>query len=156
MKRTFIIAEAGVNHNGDLRIAMKLVDVASRAGADAVKFQTFVPELMVSRQAPTAGYQRKRTAKEESQFDMLNRLRLDEAAHRKLISYCRKRGIQFISSPFDLQSVALLQRLQLNVFKIPSGEITNLPYLRKIGSLRKRIIISSGMSRMEEIRTALN
>ena len=153
--KIFIIAEAGVNHNGKLAIAKKLVDIACRAGADAVKFQTFRSENMVIKCAKKAEYQKRTTSKKESQFEMVKKLELDVDAHRKLVEYCHKKEIIFISSPFDLESIDLLNDLELQIFKIPSGEITNLPYLRKIGSLRKKIILSTGMSDLDEIGAAL-
>lgn len=155
-KKVFVIAEAGVNHNGSPAIARRLVDAAVRAGADAVKFQTFKAEEMVLKEAPKAEYQKKRAVEEESHFDMLKKLELDTRAHKELIKYCRKKKIIFISSPFDTGSIDLLTSLGLEIFKIPSGEITNLPYLRKIGELRKKIILSTGMADLEEIKNALN
>lgn len=152
----FIIAEAGVNHNGSLALAKKLVDAAAKAGADAVKFQTFTAEAVVSAGAPKAEYQKKSTGAAESQYQMIKRLELDEKAHQILAAHCRRRGILFLSTPFDLGSVELLEKMRLPVFKVPSGEITNLPYLRKIGRLKKPVIISSGMANMAEIRAALS
>lgn len=156
MRRVFIIAEAGVNHNGSLDIAEKMVDVAARAGADAVKFQTFNAESLVSKFAPKAGYQRKTTDKGESQLEMIKKLELDLNAHEELIRYCRIKKITFLSSPFDLESIDLLAHLGLKTFKVPSGEITNLPYLRKIGSLRKKVIMSTGMATLGEVKDALD
>ena len=154
--RTFIIAEAGVNHNGFLAIAKKLVDSASDAGADAIKFQTFNAEKMVSIYAPKAEYQKKTTGTNESQLEMLRKLELDESAHKELFDYCKQKNILFMSTPFDLESISLLNKLGLEIFKIPSGEITNLPYLREIGSLKKRVILSTGMAEMEEIKNAID
>jgi len=154
--KTFIIAEAGVNHNGSIDMAKKLIDVAAEIGADAVKFQTFKAERLVSRSALKAEYQKKTTDADESQFDMIKRLELNTEAHRELIRYCREENIIFLSTPFDLDSIDLLNGLGLEIFKIPSGEITNLPYLRKIGSLRKNIIMSSGMADLGEIEDALD
>lgn len=154
--RTFIIAEAGVNHNGDLRIAKKLIDIAAAAGADAVKFQTFKTENLVSRYAQKAEYQKRTTRKTETQFEMLKKLELSEKAHRDLFKYCRQRKILFMSTPFDMESIDFLNSLGLKIFKIPSGEITNLPYLRKIGRLNKKVILSTGMADMGEIEDALN
>jgi len=154
--RTFIIAEAGVNHNGFLAIAKKLVDSASDAGADAIKFQTFNAEKMVSIYAPKAEYQKKTTGTNESQLEMLRKLELDESAHKELFDYCKQKNILFMSTPFDLESISLLNKLGLEIFKIPSGEITNLPYLREIGSLKKRVILSTGMAEMEEIKNAVD
>jgi N,N'-diacetyllegionaminate synthase len=155
-ERVFIIAEAGVNHNGSIGTAKELIDAAAMAGADAVKFQTFKAESMVSRRAPKAGYQKKTTGKGGTQFEMLKRLELDAASHKELIRYCRRKGIIFLSSPFDLDSVELLDELGLEIFKVPSGEITNLPYLKKIGALNKKVIMSTGMSNLKEIREALD
>jgi N,N'-diacetyllegionaminate synthase len=152
----FIIAEAGVNHNGDIHIAMKLIDAAVSAGADAVKFQTFKTENVVSQTAPKAQYQEETGESNESQFDMLKKLELDIDAHKTLLSYCQKKGIKFLSTPFDHKSIDLLESLGLDVYKIPSGEITNLPYLRHIGSLSKKVIMSTGMSTMSEIKEALS
>ena len=152
----FIIAEAGVNHNGNLEIAKKMVEVAVDAGADAVKFQTFKSEKVVSRVASKAEYQKITTKANESQLEMIKRLELSIEAHRELIRYCRQKNIIFLSTPFDLDSIDLLNGLGLEIFKIPSGEITNLPYLRKIGSLRKNIVMSSGMADLGEIEDALD
>lgn len=152
----FIIAEAGVNHNGSIDIAKKLIDVASDAGADAVKFQTFKAENLVSKNAKKAEYQKKTTDKKESQYDMLKNLELDTKTHKILISHCLSRNIMFLSSPFDIDSITLLNDLSIEIFKIPSGEITNLPYLRQIGRLNKKVILSTGMSDINEIRKALD
>lgn len=151
----FIIAEAGVNHNGDINIAKKLIDAAVEAGADAVKFQTFKTENLVSKNAQKAEYQKSTTDEQESQFEMIKKLELDVKTHHKLISYCKTKNIMFLSTPFDLDSVDLLSDLGLKIFKIPSGEITNLPYLQKIGALNKKIVLSTGMSNMDEIGDAL-
>lgn len=153
--KTFIIAEAGVNHNGELEIARSLIDAAADAGADAVKFQTFKAENLVTRKAPKAAYQQENTEASESHFDMLKRLELDFTSHRTLLQHCMGCGIGFLSTPFDLESIDLLDSLGLEIFKIPSGEITNLPYLRRIGRLGKRVIMSSGMSYLGEIEAAL-
>ncbi|WP_305046891.1 N-acetylneuraminate synthase [Geoalkalibacter sp.] len=153
--RVFIIAEAGVNHNGSMDLARKLVDAAAEAGADAVKFQTFRTESLVRRNAPKAEYQKATTAAGESQFEMIRKLELDADAHRELMAHCRLRGILFLSSPFDLESIELLDALELSIFKIPSGEITNLPYLRRIGRLGKPIILSTGMADLGEVGAAL-
>lgn len=154
-KNTCIIAEAGVNHDGSLERAMRMIDVAAESGADAVKFQTFKAEKTISRTAPKAEYQKANTKKEGSQLEMLKKLELDEEAHRRLFDYCKESGIQFLSTPFDMESIALLVRLGLTVFKIPSGEITNLPYLRKLGSLGKKLIMSTGMADLGEVEEAL-
>ena len=156
MNKTFIIAEAGVNHNGSLEMAFQLIDVAVAAGADAVKFQTFKAEKFIAVSAPKAGYQKETTGSDESQLEMVKKLELDETAHTRLYQHCQHKGIQFLSSPFDLESIDLLYRLGLEVFKIPSGEITNLPYLRKLGALKKRLILSTGMADLGEIEDALD
>ncbi len=156
--KVFIIAEAGVNHNGDIVLAKRLIDVAANAGADAVKFQTFKAEKLVAKDAKKAQYQidnSANTEKSESQFKMLKKLELDEAVHVELMKYCENKNIIFLSTPFDLESIDLLNNLGLKIFKIPSGEITNLPYLRKIGELKKQVILSTGMSNMQEIQQAL-
>jgi N,N'-diacetyllegionaminate synthase len=155
-QRTLIIAEAGVNHNGDLGLARKLVDAAAAAGADLVKFQTFSASRLVTRTAKKAHYQTKTTDSEELQHEMLRRLELTEEMHKELISYCSARNIGFFSTAFDLESVDLLVSLGQDRFKIPSGEITNLPYLRYIGRLGKAVILSSGMATMDEIAAAID
>lgn len=152
----FIIAEAGVNHNGSVELAKKLIDAASESGADAVKFQTFKTQNLVSKDAKKAAYQKETTDAKESQFEMIKKLELDADTHRELIDYCKTKEIMFLSTPFDLESVDLLSDLGLEIFKIPSGEIINLPYLRKIGALNKQIILSTGMSDMSEIKDALD
>lgn len=152
----FIIAEAGVNHNGDIDIAKKLVDVAVDAGADAVKFQTFKAESLVNRSAPKADYQIRNTGNNKSQFEMLEALELKTEEFRGLYEYCNSRDIQFLSSPFDLESIDFLSDLNLSLFKIPSGEITNLPYLRKIGRLGSRVVLSTGMADLDEVRAAVD
>ena len=154
--KTFIIAEAGVNHNSSLELAKKMIDAAVEAGADAVKFQTFKAEKVVSRYAQKAEYQKKITAADESQLEMIKKLELNAAAHQTLIDYCKKKKIRFLSTPFDLESIDLLSKLGLEIFKIPSGEITNLPYLRKIGALKKEIILSTGMADLGEIEDAFD
>ena len=153
----FIIAEAGVNHNGSIEMAKKLIDVAADAdaGADAVKFQTFKAEKVISKHAPKAVYQKKTTAEAESQLEMVKKLELDEKAHRDLIRHCKKRKIEFLSTPFDYDSIDLLVRLKLSRLKIPSGEITNGPYLLHIARTEKPVILSTGMSTLGEIETAL-
>ncbi|MCK4820232.1 N-acetylneuraminate synthase [bacterium] len=156
MNKTFIIAEAGVNHNGKLELAYKLIDVAKAAGADAVKFQTFTADTSVAKSAKKAEYQNKTTDKKETQYEMIKKLELNEQQHKKLISYCKKKNIQFLSSPFDLASIELLNKLGLNTYKVPSGEITNLPYLRKLGLLNKHVIMSTGMADLKEVKEALD
>jgi len=153
--KTFIIAEAGVNHNGSLDMALEMVDAAVAAGADAIKVQTFKAEQIITASAPKAGYQKRTTGSDESQLEMIRKLELNEAAHQKLFEYCKNKGILFLSSPFDLESIDLLNRLGMQTFKIPSGEITNLPYLRKLGVLKKKLIMSTGMADLGEIEDAL-
>jgi N,N'-diacetyllegionaminate synthase len=152
----FIIAEAGVNHNGSADLAKQLIDAASNSGADAVKFQTFKTENLVVKNAQKAEYQKQNTDASESQFDMIKKLELDVDTHKELIAYCQDKNIIFLSTPFDHESIDLLSDLGLQIFKIPSGEITNLPYLRHIGSLGKRVILSTGMSDLGEVGDALN
>lgn len=153
----FIIAEAGVNHNGSIELAKKLIDVAVDAGVDAVKFQTFKTENLVSINAQKAEYQKENiNDNDNSQFNMLKKLELDVDTHHELIAYCKSKNIMFLSTPFDHDSINLLNELGLEIFKIPSGEITNLPYLRDIGALRKRVILSTGMADMGEIEDALD
>lgn len=152
----FIIAEAGVNHNGSLELAKKLIDVAAKAGADAVKFQTFKADKLVSKTAKKAEYQQQTTDASESQYAMIKKLELDIAAHHELIAYCKTKNILFLSTPFDHESIELLNDLGMSIFKIPSGEITNLPYLQHIGSLGKKVIMSSGMADLGEIEDALD
>lgn len=156
MNKVFIIAEAGVNHNGSVELAKKLIDVASKAGADAVKFQTFKAESLVSKNAQKADYQKETTDSQESQFDMIKKLELDVDIHKVLMQYCDKKNIIFLSTPFDHESIDMLNELGLEIFKIPSGEITNLPYLRHIGSLNKEVILSTGMADIGEIEDALD
>lgn len=156
MSNVFIIAEAGVNHNGSMEMAYRLIDLASDAGADAVKFQTFKAEELVSCLAPKAPYQEKRSAAGESQLEMLQKLELNESQHEQLLEYCRTRKIEFLSSPFDLQSIDLLvDRLRISRLKIASGEITNAPLLLKAASSGKNIILSTGMSSLGEVESAL-
>ena len=156
MKKVFIIAEAGVNHNGSLATAKKMIDLALEAGVDAIKFQTFTTENLVTKSAGKANYQKGTTANDESQFSMLKNLELDQPAHKELLLHCEKRGIMFLSSPFDLDSVDFLNTLGIPIMKIPSGEITNLPYLRKIGRFGKKIILSTGMACLGEIEAAID
>lgn len=155
MNKVFVIAEAGVNHNGDVEIAKRLVDVAVESGADAVKFQTFKAEKLACRDARKAAYQMETTDGSESQFDMLKKLELTLEMHEQLIEYCNQKGIVFLSTPFDLESIKMLADLGLQIFKIPSGEITNLPYLRAIGKYHRKVILSTGMSSMEEVKAAV-
>ncbi len=153
--RTLVIAEAGVNHNGDLILAKKLIDVAADAGADIVKFQTFNADRLVTRHAKKADYQIQATDSNESQHEMLRRLELTAEMHKELIAYCAARNIGFFSTGFDTESINLLVGLGQDNFKIPSGEITNLPYLRHIGHYAKPVILSTGMATLDEIKSAL-
>ena len=157
MKKVTIIAEAGVNHNGDIDLAKKLIDVAVEAGVDYVKFQTFKSENLVSKFAKKAAYQIENTQDAvESQLQMLKKLELSNSQHFELVDYCKRKNISFFSTAFDLESLIFLKELGLKIVKIPSGEITNLPYLRKAASLFKEVIISTGMSAMEEIKEAVD
>lgn len=151
----FIIAEAGVNHNGDLHLAKKLVDVAAEAGADAVKFQTYRAEELVSVSAPKARYQAETTGADESQMEMIKRLELSVDAHLELNEYCKSQEIMFLSTPFDRQSADLLESLNVLAYKVPSGEITNWPFLEHIASKHKPIILSTGMSYLSEVEGAI-
>jgi N,N'-diacetyllegionaminate synthase len=157
IKKVFIIAEAGVNHNGSIELAKKLIDVAVDSGVDAVKFQTFKAINLVSKNAQKAEYQKENMNDgDDSQFNMLKKLELDIQTHRELISYCNSKNIMFLSTPFDHDSIELLNDLGLEIFKIPSGEITNLPYLKHIGKLNKKVILSTGMADIGEIEDALD
>lgn len=155
-KKVVIIAEAGVNHNGSLENAFRLVDAAAEAGADFVKFQTFKAEELVSKNAKKADYQIANTGNsEDSQLKMLKRLELSHEDHEKIIDYCKDKGVQFFSTAFDLDSLQYLKNIGLDLVKIPSGEITNLPYLRKAASLFSKVILSTGMATMKDIKDAL-
>jgi N,N'-diacetyllegionaminate synthase len=156
INRTLIIAEAGVNHNGDISLARQLIDAAADAGADLVKFQTFNASRQVTRVAKKADYQTQTTDCNESQHDMLQRLELTEAMHHELIAHCSARKIGFFSTGFDIDSIDLLQSLGQEHFKIPSGEITNLPYLRHIGRLGNTTILSTGMATLGDIEAAID
>jgi N-acetylneuraminate synthase len=156
MSHVFIIAEAGVNHNGSLDLALRLVDAAKASGADAVKFQTFRADLLTTRSAHKAPYQERTTANAESQFEMLQRLELDAAAHQRLIDHCRQIGIQFLSSPFDAQSADLLATMNVPLYKVPSGEITNLPFLQHLARKNRPLILSTGMSTLGEVEEAVH
>jgi len=156
INKTIIIAEAGVNHNGDIDTAKKLVDAAAASGADYVKFQTFKASKLVSKSAQKASYQNINTGNvKENQLEMLEKLELSEADHYLLRDYCVEKGIKFFSTAFDLDSLDFLKKLGLKLFKVPSGEITNLPYLEKLASIADEVIISTGMSTMEEIGDAI-
>ncbi|HEC1573832.1 TPA: N-acetylneuraminate synthase [Campylobacter upsaliensis] len=155
MKKVLIIAEAGVNHNGDINLAKKLIEQAAEAGADVVKFQTFKANSCVSVSAKKAKYQLETTAKEESQLEMIQKLELSYESHFELMKHCKKHGIAFLSTPFDLESVEFLRGLDLPYFKIPSGEITNLPYLKAVAKCKKKVLLSTGMANLGEIEAAL-
>lgn len=155
MSKVFIIAEAGVNHNGSLKTAKKMIDIAAKAGCDAVKFQTFKAEKLACTAAPKTAYQKKYTGCSGSQFEMLKVLELNYRAHKILKDYCGKKRIEFISTPYDVESIYFLNRLGVKIIKIASGEITNYPYLREIGRLNKRVILSTGMSDIREVRQAV-
>tara|TARA_B100001173_G_C16021767_1_gene562412 strand:+ start:1706 stop:2701 length:996 start_codon:yes stop_codon:yes gene_type:complete len=154
--RVFIIAEAGVNHNGSINLAKKLIDAAFSAGADAIKFQTFTAKNLATKNSEKANYQKNLTNKKETQFNMLKKLELSKEVHLELIKHSKNKNIKFLSSPFDHESIDLLNDLGLEMFKIPSGEITNLPYLKRIGRFNKKIILSTGMSNMDEVKNALD
>lgn len=151
-----IIAEAGVNHNGNLKMAKELAKIALEAGADYVKYQTFIPELLASNIAPKAEYQKNKKAKEESQLEMLCNLQLSFDEFRELKDFCDDINIKFLSTAFDMKSLEFLYDLKMSIFKIPSGEITNLPYLKKVGRFGLPIILSTGMSSLIEVDQALN
>ncbi len=155
-KKVIIIAEAGVNHNGSLRIAKKLVDKAKEAKADYIKFQTFKAESISTKNALKANYQKKNSGRYETQFQMLKKLELNENKFLKIISYCKKKKIGFLSSPFDIDSLKFLKKFNMKYIKIPSGEITNLPLLEEIGKNKKQIILSTGMANIKEIKDALS
>ena len=157
MGRVLIIAEAGVNHNGDLGIALKMVDEAKKFGADIVKFQTSIPELVMSKYAPKAEYQKQGSDDEENQIDMANKIVLKSFDdYRKIKEHCEEVGIEFLSTPFEFTSIAFLEELGTDIWKIPSGEITNYPYLKRLACTRKKVILSTGMSTMDEVRDAIN
>ena len=155
-QKVFIIAEAGVNHNGSLDRARKMVKAAAGAGVDAVKFQTFTAETLVTKDAVKAAYQIKTSGENETQFNMLKRLELSCEAHLELMEVCRSYHVEFLSTPFDLTSIDMLRKMGLKRWKLPSGDITNLPYLRKIASLGQDIIMSTGMADLEEVKAALS
>ena len=156
IKKVIIIAEAGINHNGKLSNAKKLIDVASNAGADYVKFQTYITKNLVSENTRKAKYQTRSKLDLETQFAMLKKLELSKKNHFELISYSKKKNIKFLSSAFDIESINFLASLKLDYFKIPSGEINNVPYLRKIGRYNKPTILSTGMSNIKDIKFAIN
>ena len=154
--KTIIIAEAGVNHNGDISLAKKLIDIAADAGADLVKFQTFKSSKLVTLSAPKADYQSLLTGSSESQYTMLNKLELTESMHHELIAHSHSKGIGFFSTGFDIESIDMLIRLGQERIKIPSGEITNLPLLRHVGKMNKEVILSTGMSDLGEVEKAID
>ena len=153
--KTFIIAEAGVNHNGSLKKALKLIDMAASAGANAIKFQTFKAENLATDYAPKAEYQKYKSLKKETQFQMLKKLEFTEAMHNACFKKCKKKKIIFISSAFDMESLNYLKKFKLRYFKVPSGEITNIPYLEVLGKFKKKVILSTGMSNINEIKKAI-
>jgi len=153
--KVFIIAEAGVNHNGSIDLAKKLIDVAVQAKVDAVKFQTFISTKVIARNTKKARYQIELTDSEESQLDMVKKLELSFTEFCELKKYCDSKSIMFLSTPFDLESIDFLNKLDMEIFKIPSGDITNYPYLKKIGKLNKKVILSTGMSYLKEINGAV-
>ena len=155
MNKIYVIAEAGVNHNGNIEIAKEMVDRAVEAGADAVKFQTFKADKLVCKKAEKAAYQKAGTAAEESQYEMLKKLELSERMHMDLMEYCDKKRIRFLSTPFDTDSLRLLVELGIPIIKIPSGEITNLPYLKAVARTGKEVLLSTGMSSLAEVREAV-
>jgi N,N'-diacetyllegionaminate synthase len=155
MKKAIIIAEAGVNHNGDLEIAKKLIDVASEAGADYVKFQTFKADKIATKNASKAEYQKRNTGNDENQLKMLRQLELSEDDHKQLINYCSQKSIHFLSTPFDLDSIDLLKNLGIRLGKIPSGELTNLPFILKMAKTFDELILSTGMADASEIAASV-
>jgi len=156
MNKIYIIAEAGVNHNGDLNIAKQMIATAAKCGVDAIKFQTFKAENLVSKYAEKADYQKASTDSNESQYEMIKKLELDLPVHKELKKYSEGKNIEFLSTPFDLDSIDMLKNLGLGTLKISSGDITNLPFLRKIGILNKKLILSSGMSTLDEVKEAVD
>ncbi len=154
--KTLIIAEAGVNHNGSLERALQLVDIAAAAGADIVKFQTFKSENLTTKTAKMADYQKKNIGQEESQFEMLKKLELSFEDHFAVIEHCKTRNIRFLSTAFDLESLEFLRGLKMGLWKIPSGEITNLPYLKIIAQQNDPVILSTGMADILEVEAAVN
>ncbi|MGN0506568.1 MAG: N-acetylneuraminate synthase [Lachnospiraceae bacterium] len=155
MKHVIIIAEAGVNHNGSFELAKSMVDAAKEAGVDYVKFQTFNPKKLVSKYAEKAEYQKETTGSDETQLQMLQKLTLTEENFLSLRDYCRKVGIGFISTPFDLDSIAFLEIFDMDFWKVPSGEVTNLPYLEAIARTKRKVVMSTGMCDMNEIQDAI-
>lgn len=156
MNKTIIIAEAGVNHNGDIDLAKKLIDAAAKAGVEYVKFQTFKTELLVSKNAKKADYQIKnQKSNDDSQYNMLKKLELAEDTHYELLEYCKLKNVKFLSTAFDFESIDFLAKLGIDFFKIPSGELTNYPYLKRIAKKQLPVVISTGMANLDEIKNAL-
>jgi N,N'-diacetyllegionaminate synthase len=155
VNKTYIIAEAGVNHNGSLKKALKLINVAALAGANAIKFQTFRTENLATEYAPKPEYQKYKSLKKETQYQMLKKLEFTDAMHKACFEKCKKKKIVFISSAFDIESLNYLKKFKLSYFKVPSGEITNIPYLEVLGKFRKKVILSTGMSNIYEIKKAI-
>jgi len=155
LKKVILIAEAGPNHNGKIQLAYKLIDLAKKCGADFIKFQTSIPEMHISKFAQKAKYQIKNTKKGGGQLEMSKKISLTYGEFKKIKRYCKSKKIEFLSTPFDLKSIDFLKSLKMKYFKIPSGEITNLPYLNKVGKLKKKVILSTGMANMKEIGKAL-
>ena len=154
MSKTTIIAEAGVNHNGKLSLALKMVDVAAKSGADFIKFQKFEPELLAQNNLGLVNYQKKYT-RISSQLQMLNKLSLTDKDFKQILKRCKQKKIKFLLSPFDLRSINFIKKLRIGIIKIPSGEINNIPYLREIGKMNAKIILSTGMSDLNEIKNAI-
>lgn len=154
-QKVLIIAEAGVNHNGDISIAKKLIDVAVEAGADVVKFQTFKAENVVTKQAMLSDYQKANKVKDDNQFEMLKKLELSEKDHFELFEYCQQKGIIFFSTAFDLDSIEFLSKFKMGMWKIPSGELTNYPYVRSIARKAEKVILSTGMATLAEVAEAI-
>ena len=156
-KHTIIIAEAGVNHNGSIELAKQLVDKAHEAGVDYIKFQTFKASNLVTKEAKQAEYQQRNIGKEgDSQYQMLKKLELSPEDHEVLIAYCKEKGIKFFSTAFDFDSIDYLHSLDLGLWKIPSGEVTNYPFLKRIAAYNERTILSTGMCEMEDVRAAVD
>ena len=155
MRKTLIIAEAGVNHNGDIAKAKALIDKGAEAGVDYVKFQTFKAEKLVTKQAKRASYQDKNTQDNDSQYEMLKKLELSQALHQELMDYCNQKGVKFLSTGFDSESLVFLAQLGITIAKVPSGEITNLPYLRQVANVFPEVILSTGMATIDEIKDAV-
>jgi N,N'-diacetyllegionaminate synthase len=154
-KKVVVIAEAGVNHNGDIALAKQLIDKAAGSGADYIKFQTFIAEKIISKFAAKAAYQIENTQSTESQLNMVKKLELSEADHWELLAYCKQKGVGFLSTPFDFKSVELVKKMGVTIGKVPSGEIVNLPYLREMARSFPELIISTGMATLEEVRETI-